>query len=275
MKTHLVTAVLFITSFFSSFGQEDVEISEMMTLYGHAEEEVKYASNDAKRMKRYLVEVLGFSEGNVLFYENASKSKFELLFGTESNHKGKLFNTIQQGKSDVFIYYSGHGAPNMETGNGYFLPVDADPHYIDLQGYALETFYKNLSKLPANSKTVVMDACFSGANIFEDVSAVQVKVKEEYRQQKDMAILTSSKGSQFSSWYNAKEHGLFTWFFLKALHDYKTTDANNDRTITMQEVYQVVSDNNKGVPQYARRLHGVEQAPVLRGGEEEQVVLRY
>ena len=236
---------------------------------------VDYARSDARSINKYLIEVLGYREGNIFLVENAGKGDFELYFGTDKNPKGKLYNTIKHGVSDVFIFYSGHGAPDVQTEKGFFVPVDADPQYINIQGYSIETFYSNLAKLPAKNKTVVIDACFSGANLFENVSPVDIKIKEKENMLDNTVVLSSSTGNQFSSWYPEKQHGLFTWFFLKALHDVENSDTNGDNKLTWQEVYDYVSDNTEGVPYYARRLHGVEQSPVLMSDDKQKVLIKY
>lgn len=68
---------------------------------------------------------------------------------------------LKPGRSDVFVFYSGHGAPNTET--GYLMPVDADPTALAISGYPLGTLYDNLAQLEARSVNVAIDACFSGA----------------------------------------------------------------------------------------------------------------
>ncbi|MBI4682857.1 MAG: caspase family protein [Nitrospirae bacterium] len=127
---------------------------------------VDFAVNDARTVKTYLTEVLGFKEGNIFFISNATKGDFETYFGTKDDHKGKLFNQVKPEKSDVFIYYAGHGAPGLKDRKGYFVPVDADPQYVEKSGYSLDVFYENLSRISAKSVTVVMDSCFSGADIY-------------------------------------------------------------------------------------------------------------
>ncbi len=91
---------------------------------------VDFAINDANTIRRYLRDVFGFREGNIFFIKNATKSDFELYFGTAGSHKGKLFNAVRAGVSDVFVYYSGHGAPGLKDKKGYFFPVEADPHHL-------------------------------------------------------------------------------------------------------------------------------------------------
>ncbi|MEY3404941.1 MAG: hypothetical protein RL161_371 [Bacteroidota bacterium] len=234
---------------------------------------VDFAINDARIVKEYLINSLGFQEGNILYYENATKGQFEMLFGTEMNEKGKLFNTVMPGFSDVFVFYSGHGAPGLKDQKGYFVPVECDPNYVEISGFDSNVFYKNLGKLPAKSVTVVLDACFSGANVFSNISPIVIKAQAATRPD-NINVLGSSSGSQVSSWYNDKGHGLFTYFFLKSLQDKTISDKNGDGSVSLREIHQVLSDNVRGVPYWARRLHGIEQTPTLEGRNPDFVLFK-
>ena len=178
---------------------------------------VSFAINDAEIIKNYLINVLGYSEGNIFHLENATKSNFETYFGTEKNPQAKLYNNIKQGITDVFIYYSGRRCAGLKDNKGYFVPIDCDPQYIEQGGYSLDLFYNNISKLNAKSITVVTDACFSGAEIFNNISPVRITVSNPLAVADNCVVLSSSAGTQVSSWYNDKQHGMFTYFFLKSL----------------------------------------------------------
>ena len=78
---------------------------------------VDFALNDAQYMKKYLVQTLGYDEGNIIYIENATQTDFITIFGNEQNHKGKLYDWVKENQSDVFVYYVGHGAPNPENKN--------------------------------------------------------------------------------------------------------------------------------------------------------------
>lgn len=235
---------------------------------------VEYAINDAWAVKQYLINAFGYREGNIFLIENASKSDFEVFFGNEKTHKGKLFNAVRAGKSDVFVYYSGHGAPGLKDKKGYFVPTEADPQYLELSGYPADVFYANLSKIPARTMTVVIDACFSGATVFENISPMLIKIDKTVAELSNGVVLSSSSGTQVSSWYNEKQHGMFTYFFLKSIQD-RNADANRDGSLTYSEIYRYISDNSYGVPYYARRIHGVEQNPTIEGQQTDKVLVRY
>ena len=112
--------------------------------------EVTYAHRDAATIQEYLKKTLGYDE--IIVATDATQGKFNSLFGTEKKD-GKLQDYIKKNKSDVFIYYSGHGAPDPESKDGYFVPVDCDPSMVDVNGYSLDLFYDKINNLKAKSVT--------------------------------------------------------------------------------------------------------------------------
>jgi uncharacterized caspase-like protein len=236
---------------------------------------VAYAISDAQSMKNYLINVLGFKEGNILFKENATLGDFNTLFGTKENQKGRLANTIKENISDVFVFYAGHGAPGLKDNKGYFVPVECNPNYVENSGYSLDVFYQNLAQLKAKSLTIVLDACFSGANVFDKISPLTIKVIDPVLTMKNAVVITSSSGTEVSTWYDEKQHGMFTYFFLKAIQDKDHSDKNKDGVLTYQELYDYVSDRNEGVPYQAARIHGIEQHPTITGDMKEKAFIKY
>jgi len=236
---------------------------------------VKFALNDARVMKKYLISVLGYREGNIIYVENASSGKFMEIFGKDkNNHRGKLFSWVKPGKSDVFVYYTGHGAPDLnDNGSAYFVPVDADPNYIGNTGYALDTLYHNLAKINARSVTVVLDSCFSGNSndgfLLQNISPALVKVNVPVATDESTTVISSSAKDEVSSWYPDQNHGLFTYFFLKALRG--DADLDKDKTITMSEMKQYLGEN---VTYMARRLNNKNQHPLING-DESRVLVAY
>ena len=88
---------------------------------------------------------------------------------------------------------------------------------------------------------------------------------------KNTSIINSSAGTELSSWYQEKGHGLFTYYFLLGLTG--KADANRDKNITMNEISSFISDN---VPYMARTLHsGRKQTPTFETYNRKQVMVRY
>ena len=225
---------------------------------------VDFAEQDANAIKQYLIKTLGYREGNIIFVTDATQAEFNGIFGTGSNHKGKLYNWVRPNKSDVFVYYSGHGAPDPDSKDGYFVPSDCDPSLVALNGYSLDTFYGNLAKIPYKSLTVVVDACFSGASerglLLKNVSPIFIKPKNPLLSIQNSIVFTSSTGDEVSSWYPEKKHSLFTYYFLKSLQG--EADSNQDNNLTVGEIKNYIDDN---VPYMARRLNNRTQTPQFNG----------
>ena len=232
---------------------------------------VDFAIRDAAVMREYVTRALGFRPGNIIYYENATQANFRTVFGTESDHKGKLFSWVKRGRSDVFIYYSGHGAPDPGSKTGFFVPADCDPATVRLNGYSLKTFYANLARLPARSTTIVLDACFSGGSpkgmLLKNVSPVFFQVDNPLLSLKKTILFTSSTGEQISSWYPEKGHGLFTYFFLKGLQG--AADSNGNKKVTASEMEAYLKNE---VSYMARRLSMREQHPQFMGDKKAVII---
>lgn len=109
-----------------------------------------YSYDDAKLVKDYA-KALGYRERNIelLLDERATKS------AVEKTVEAWLRNKAKPG-SRVFFYYSGHGAPDPQTGDAYLLPYDGDPNYLATTGYPLARLYANLGKLGAKEVVVCL-----------------------------------------------------------------------------------------------------------------------
>jgi hypothetical protein len=232
---------------------------------------VDFTLNDAALMKNYVEQALGYSSENIIYIENAYQSDLTKVFGTENNYKGQLYDRVKPNLSDVFIYYSGHGAPDPETKKGYLVPVDCDPNKVAINGYSLQNLFLNLDKIAAEKKlqnvTVVLDACFSGnsmqGNLLENISPIYLTFKNQSMTYENSAVFTSAAGDQVSNWYPDKKQSLFTYFFLNGLKG--EADLNKDNSISTQELYNYTADEINGVPYVSRRLFGRTQNPTFSG----------
>jgi tetratricopeptide (TPR) repeat protein len=225
---------------------------------------VDHALQDAASMRKYLIESFGFDDNNILFISNATQADFNGTFGTKEDHRARLHNLVRANESDVFVFYSGHGAPDLSTEDAYFVPVDCDPSLVRFNGYAMSTLYDNLAKIPYRSLTVVIDACFSGASdrgtLTPQASIVRIRSKGGVLKDPKAMVFTAATGAQIASWYPDQSHGLFTYYFLKGLQG--AANANQDRVLTLEEMKAYL---DKEVPYMARRIRNREQTPEVYG----------
>ncbi|MEA3465682.1 MAG: caspase family protein [Thermodesulfobacteriota bacterium] len=231
---------------------------------GYGIGDVRYAGRDAAVMKKYLQTTMGFDPKNILYYNDTSSGDLRNIFGTRENPKGKLHNFVRAGESEVFIYYVGHGAPGPDGKSAYLVPVDANADYIANNGYPLDLFYNVVAKLPAKSVTVVLDACFSGdspaGSLFDNISPAMVKNINPVRELQNTVVFSSADKDQVSTWYPAKRHSMFTYWFLKGLGGDADTDSN--KSITAGEMDNYLK---KEVTYWAQREANREQKPLMTG----------
>jgi len=238
--------------------------------YRHAPS-VDFAVRDLEVMRLYLTQVLGYKPENILAYPNATKADLDLLFGTRETPAGKLADWLKADQP-VFVYYSGHGAPDS-SGGTYLVPVDADPAYLVQTGYPLQSLYNNLSRLPYTDLTLVIDACFSGQSprgaLLPQRSPLLLEARYPTSPLPRAVVLQSSGPRELSTWYADKRHSLFTYFVLKGLQG--AADSNQDKVLTAQELSRYLQEQ---VPYLARRLHGQNQQPQAQG-DLTRVLVRY
>lgn len=155
-------------------------------------------------------------------------------FGTEGAPRGRLYKYVKPNVSRVFVYYGGHGAPDLETGDAFCAGGrKLSGEYIRASGYRLQTFYDNLSKIPAKKSRScwmpVFPAITDKGMLFKGISPALVKVKKEYRGPAGAVLMTSASTDQVSAWYPEKRHSLFTYYFLKGLPRARRTPAATER----------------------------------------------
>ena len=222
-----------------------------------------FATQDAKTMTEYLTKVMGYPEENVvtLMNDRASLTDFIKYF------EKWLPNNVEK-DSSVFIYYSGHGAPNTKTGDAYLVPYDGDPSFIDETGYSLKRLYESLGKLQAKEIIVALDSCFSGAggrSVLAKGARPLVMTMEKSVVPSNVAVLSAASGEQISSTYEEKGHGLFTYFMLKGIKS--EGDTNGDGKVEIGELFEYIKPQ---VERIARKVYNNEQLPQLIAPVEKQ-----
>ena len=182
----------------------------------NTESRVEYAHNDGEVFSRYCNKTLGIPESNIRVVFDATLNNIRAQVDWLSK-VGEAYG----GDARLMFYYAGHGIPDESSKEAYILPVDGYGSDVST-GYALKDFYAALNGAPAESVTVFLDACFSGAKrengMMASARGVAIKVKEEAPQGK-MVVFTAAQGDETAYQYAEKGHGMFTYFLLKKLQE--------------------------------------------------------
>ncbi len=234
---------------------------------------VTFAKRDAAIFKEYATSVLGVpnSKNNVYYKTDQEVTKGELLKLFTGN--GWLKKRAQP-SSDVYIFFAGHGAPDIKNESPYLIPFDGDANYPSQTGFSLTQMYEELARLNARSVTVFLDACFSGGTrenqmLLADARPVLIKVKNPILLSDKLVVFSASSGSEISSGYPDMKHGLFTYFLLKGLRG--EADGNRDRTLTIDELESYV------VRQVSRTAGTLdrEQTPQVVGRDKSKTLVNF
>ena len=193
------------------------------------------------------------------------------VFGSEKDHRGQLYDWVKPGRSRVFIYYAGHGAPASDSGGPYLVPTDAEASRIGLSAYPLPLLYDNLARIPAENITVVLEACFSGQSqagtLIGKASPILIASKA-VTPPPNITVIAAAASDQIASWEQDESHGLFTEYFLRGMSGEadRPPYGSGRGKVTLDELDRYL----KGTMTYlARRYWGRDQiAQIAQGGEK-------
>jgi len=219
---------------------------------------VDYARKDALIIREYFIKVLGVPEENIITLIDSDATKGQI--------EGYLENYIPANvdkATTLYVYFAGHGAPGMDKGDPYIVPYDGDIRFIEQTGYKLQKLYQDLEKMDVRQTYVFLDSCFSGVAsraaemLAKGVRPTLMHTKEiELKNDKVISLSATSQG-QTSNPYPDAEHGLFTYYLLKAMRG--DADTDEDQWVSVKEMYDYVAMH---VPKVARRL-GSDQTPSI------------
>ncbi|HBL15646.1 MAG TPA: hypothetical protein DD417_02485 [Elusimicrobia bacterium] len=212
-----------------------------------------FAERDAAAVVEHLV-ALGVPRRNVIHLAGSEASYSSLKKYLES----WLPKNVQPG-SRVFFYFSGHGAPDAETGEAYIMPWDGDAAFLKDTAYPTKRLYEQLAALPAKEIVVATDACFSGAGgrsvLAKGARPLVLKV-DTGTIPRNLTVFAAASGEQITGTLADQGHGMFTYFFLKGLAG-AAKDASG--AVTAKGLYEYLKPK---VQDEARRQNR-DQAPVL------------
>lgn len=223
-----------------------------------------FAEQDAKAVREHLL-ALGYPERNVISLLGAKASGTAI-----KKYVDTWLPRVANDASTVFVYYSGHGAPDPQTGQAYLVPWDGDPQFLADTGYPIARLYKKLNALKARRVLVALDSCFSGTGgrsvIAKGTRPLVARVELGEAGGKVIA-LTASAADQVSGTLDEQGHGLFTYYLMKGLNG-GAKDASG--RVTMLSLYDYMTPK---VADAARRQNR-DQSPQLSGAGAGETELR-
>lgn len=205
---------------------------------------VPFAFNDGRVFAEYCKKTLGIPDTNIKFLPNATLGNMKAEVNWLSNVI-KAYN----GEAKVIFYYAGHGIPDESDRTAYLLPVDGYGSDVST-GYKLDELYSTLGKLPTESVTIFLDACFSGSNrqgsMLTSARGIAIRAKSCIPVG-NMVVFSAAQGDETAYPYQQQQHGMFTYYLLKKLQSTKGAVSYQELAnyITMEVSRQSIVLNGK------------------------------
>lgn len=226
-----------------------------------------YANLDS--MTDYVSNCLGVKNENLIILKDATLSMMRTYFGTENNAYGQLYNSVITPDQNIFVYYVGHGAPDVPPpigdGSSYLIPVDGQELSIANSSFSTKLFYSNLSEIPAQNITVLVDACFSGKDNEEiryglpnssPLFQLEDDIPTSYS---NLNIMTAGSSNEIASWTKDQNHTLLTKYFLIGSGEIGTYPEN----IKTKFNPELINYIQKNVKNDAKKIYGRNQLPQI------------
>lgn len=217
--------------------------------YREALPEATHAEDDARAFAAYARTTLGVPPEHVKLLVGERAGRADVASAIEE----WLPRNAREPGGTVYVFFSGHGAPDPETGRAYLVPWDGDPAYLRTRGIELDDLYAKLAALTGQRVYAFLDACFSGGgerSVLPAGTRPLVPVKEA--QAPAGLVAFSAAGARETTGASASgDHGLFTHHLLAAIAG--AADANADRDVTLAELVAHVTSKVEAEARLANR----------------------
>jgi len=228
----------------------------------------EYSGQDAQDFYDYASRALGIKQENI-----------KLLLDDEADVSGiyRAFQNwlplkVRKGKTDVYVFYSGHGLPSADGKTLYFLPVGADKDLIAETAINQKRIVDALKSAQPKSVTMFIDSCYSGQirtgeTLLASARPVVLTVQET-AYPPEFTVITASASDQIASSSPDLKHGIFSYYLMKGLEG--EADENKDGTITIGKLQSYLAER---VPRFAMTMSR-KQEPQLTGDANRVLVAR-
>ncbi len=228
--------------------------------------QAQYADSDANHFYDYANQSLGVPPNKIKLLTDLKASRIEILKAMRSWMKTEVIS----GRSDVYIFFAGHGLASADGDKTYLLPTDGDRDLLDETSILRDDLIA--SAKGAKTITMFLDTCYSGGTRTNEVLLADARpiaiLPDKSALPSNVTVLAAASGAQLSSTYEAAQQGLFSYWLMKGLEG--DADANKDKKITTGELHEYVARHVRPMAQRRNR----QQDPQLMG-DSTRVLVSY
>ena len=226
-----------------------------------------FANQDAQIFYEYAHRALGIPKERikVLTDSDADQAAFLKTF------RNWLPLYVNKDKTDVFVFYSGHGLPSQDGNALYMLPYGVDQDLLDETAVDQRKINEAIQATKPKSVTMFIDSCYSGLskngeNLLTSAKPVVLK-NLNISYPPEFTVMTASSSTQISSSSPDLKHGIFSFYLMKGMEGNADIDKNGN--ITFGEMQKYLMDN---VPRQAMTLNRKQEPQFI--GDANRVLIR-
>ena len=221
-----------------------------------------YADKDAQQFYDYATMKLGIPSSNIKELVNAKADRVEITLAV----KDWIARSTKSGKTDIYVFFAGHGLASVDGKNMFLLPYDGSPRLLKASAIRRKELFDNIQQANPRSVTVFLDTCYSGTTRGTDMLVasrpIMIKAKEQSIPN-NFTVFSAAAGDQTSKPLEEAKHGMFSYFLMKGMEG--DADTNLDNKITAQELHNYVKEN-------VTQQSSGSQTPELQGDKDRVLV---
>ena len=232
--------------------------------YENTKASALYADSDAKVFYDYANLKLGIPSSNIKELLNDKADRIDI---TRAIKSWLLKRTVTD-KTDIYVFFAGHGLGTDDGKDVYLLPYDGVPDLLEDSAIKRKELFADIQATKPRSVTVFLDTCYSGGTRNEEETLVAslrpiLITAKEQSVPANFTVLSAAKGNQTSQSLEEVKHGLFSYYTMLGMEG--GADANNDNKITASELHAFIKDKVERQSQF-------RQTPELQGDKDRVLV---
>ena len=221
-----------------------------------------FANADAQDFYDYASRALGIKPENIKLLVDDGADDVEILQAFQN----WLPLKVKKGRTDVYVFFSGHGYPSEDGKGLYFLPYGVDKNYMDRTAVKQKEVVTALQAVQPKSVTMFIDSCYSGQTrggetLVAGSKPIALK-QSETAYPPEFTVITASTMDQISWSSPDLKHGLFSYYLMKGMEG--DSDLNKDGKITVAEMQEYLTDM---VGRHAMGMNRNQQPQLFGNGD--------
>ena len=199
-----------------------------------------YANADALDFYDYAMRALGIRAENIKLLVDEGADDVEIL----RTFQNWLPLKSKKGKTDVYVFFSGHGLPSQDGQSLFLLPWGVDKDFVDKTAINMQELVDALQAAQPKTVTLFIDSCYSGQSrngqfLLSSARPIALKVAQRTFPA-NFTVLSASAPDQLSSSSVDLKHGIFSYYLMKGMEG--EADLNEDGKITVGEMQEYLQD---------------------------------